>query len=194
MENGINPQKAPLAIIMITLNEGHNMNAVLDNIQNWAEEIFLVDSYSSDNTIDIALERGVHVVQRRFRGFGDQWNFALEKLPIKSPWTMKLDPDERLTDGLKSEIERVIAEDNGVGISVDRRLWFMGRPLPIHQSLLRVWKTGSCRFTDVLVNEHPAVTGPVLTVKGELEHFDSPNLHHWYTAQQKHCPRIREWI
>ena len=82
----------------------HNLEAVLDNIQDWAEEVFIVDSYSSDETVDIALRRGVYVVQRAFQGFGDQWNFALEQLPIKSKWTMKLDPDERLSDELKTEI------------------------------------------------------------------------------------------
>ena len=51
--------------------------------------------------MDIALRHGVYVVQRKFDGFGDQWNFALQ-LPIAAPWTMKLDPDERLTDELKA--------------------------------------------------------------------------------------------
>jgi len=181
-----NSKKVPVAIIMISLNEGHNMKEVLDNIQDWAEEIFLVDSYSSDDTVDIALKRGVHVVQRRFRGFGDQWNFAIQNLPIKLPWTMKIDPDERLTDELKYEIERAITAGNADGISIRRRLWFMGRPLPIRQSLLRVWRTGTCHFTDVLVNEHPVVTGRVLPIDGEMEHHDSPDLHHWYDKQNRY--------
>ena len=86
---------------MITLNEGHNMAAVLENLRGWAQEVFIVDSYSKDDTVDIALKHGAHVVQRQFRGFGDQWNFAMSQLPITAPWTMKLDPDERLTDALK---------------------------------------------------------------------------------------------
>ena len=75
-------QRAPIAVVMITLNEAHNLEAVLDNLQNWAEQVFIVDSYSSDATIDIALRRGVHVVQHAFTGFGEQWNFALQNLPI----------------------------------------------------------------------------------------------------------------
>ena len=59
---------APLAVVIISLNEGHNMEAVLKNIRGWAQEVFLVDSYSQDDTLDIALRYGVHVVQRRFRG------------------------------------------------------------------------------------------------------------------------------
>ena len=95
---------APVAVVMISLNEGHNLEAVLQNLAGWAQEVFLVDSYSQDDTVDIALRHGVQVVQRRFRGFGDQWNFALRELPITAPWTMKLDPDERLSDELKARI------------------------------------------------------------------------------------------
>ena len=57
----------------------------------------------------------MHVVQRRFRDFGDQWNFALRELPITAPWTMKLDPDERISDALKRSIEAAIAEDDSEG-------------------------------------------------------------------------------
>ena len=60
----------PVAVIMISLNEAHNMEAVLQNLRGWAQEIFLVDSYSTDGSVDIALRHGVNVVQRRFRGFG----------------------------------------------------------------------------------------------------------------------------
>jgi hypothetical protein len=62
----------------------------------------------------------------------------------------------------------------------------MGKPLPIKQDILRVWKTGKCKFSDVLVNEHPLVDGDVVHVDGELEHHDSPCLHHWYDKQNKY--------
>lgn len=177
---------AAIAVVMITLNEGHNMQAVLENLRGWAQEVFVVDSYSADDTVDIALRNGAHVVQRQFRGFGDQWNFAMSQLPITAPWTMKLDPDERLTDELKRAIEAAIAADDCTGYSMDRRLWFMGGPLPIRQELVRVWRTGSCRFTDVPVNEHPLVDGPIGKLGGDLEHYDSPDLDHWLDKQNRY--------
>ncbi|NNF77790.1 MAG: glycosyltransferase family 2 protein [Rhizobiales bacterium] len=176
----------PLAVILISLNEGHAMEAVLENLKGWAGEVFLVDSFSTDRTVDIALRHGVHVVQRKFTGFGDQWNFALDELPISMPWTMKLDPDERLTPELKRNIAQAMADGAGDGISFARRLWFMGQPLGVAQDLTRVWKTGCCRFSDVLVNEHPIVKGNVVRVAGELEHHDSPNLHHWFEKQNRY--------
>ena len=175
--------KVPLAVVMISLNESHNMDAVLQNVCGWAQEVFLVDSYSADNTVDIALRHGANVVQRQFRGFGDQWNFAMSQLPITAPWTMKLDPDERLTDAIKRNLADAMAQAVGDGFIVHRRLWFMGCPLPVRHELLRVWKTGSCRFSDVLVNEHPLVDGNLVKVDGDIEHHDSPDLHHWLEKQ-----------
>ena len=177
------PGIAPVAVVMISLNEGHNMEAVLQNLSGWAQEVFLVDSCSKDDTVDIALRYGVHVVQKRFQGFGDQWNFALRELPIQSKWTMKLDPDERLSDELKANLIAAIDRNEADGFTMIRRLWFMGKPLQVHHSILRLWRTGSCRFTDIAVNEHPLVKGCIMAVKGEMAHYDSPDLDHWLEKQ-----------
>jgi hypothetical protein len=180
------PGTAPVAVVMISLNEAHNMDAVLRNLAGWAQQVFLVDSCSADDTVSIALRHGVHVVQRRFKGFGDQWNFALNELPINAPWTMKLDPDERLTDELKASIERLVNHGSQAGIVIQRRLWFIGSVLPVQQPILRVWRTGTCRFTDVAVNEHPLVHGRISNATGYLEHHDSPDLSHWLTKQNRY--------
>ena len=180
------PGSAPVAVLMISLNESHNMKAVLENLRGWAQEVFLVDSYSRDDTVDIALSQGVHVVQRPFRGFGDQWNFALREFPVRAPFTMKLDPDERLSDGLKAGIAAATAQGGWDGLKCYRRWWFMGRPLPIREQILRVWKTGQCRFSDVSVNEHPIVEGIIELVPADLEHLDSPDLDHWFEKQNRY--------
>ena len=171
---------------MISLNEGHNLQAVCDNLNGWAQEVFLVDSYSKDDTIDIALANKVYVVQRRFRDFADQWNFALEHLPITAPWTMKLDPDERITKNLKQQIANAISEDDCEGMSVIHRMWFMGKPMPVRGRFFRIWRTGRGRFSEVAVNEHPSVQGKVIHLNGEIEHHDSPHLHHWLDKQNSY--------
>jgi len=177
-----------IAVVMITLNEAHNLDDALDSLEGWADEVFIVDSYSADNTVDIALRRGVHIVQRAFQGFGDQWNFALDELPITSQWTMKLDPDESLSDELKAAVAAALLKDEyeGYSLTLTRRLWFMGKPLPVKQSLVRIWRTGKCRFTDVPVNEYPIVDGEMGTLSGFLEHLDSPDLQHWYNKQNNY--------
>ncbi len=181
------PGTAPVAVVMISLNEAHNLEAVLQNLQGWAQQVFLVDSFSADDTVDIALRHGVHVVQRPFRGFGDQWNFALRELPITAPWTMKLDPDERLGPGLKQEIEqRVLRETSINGYRVPIRLYFMGQRLGHALCLTRLWRTGAARFSDVLANEHARVEGEEGVLGEEIEHRDSPDLEHWMTKQNRY--------
>jgi glycosyltransferase involved in cell wall biosynthesis len=180
------PGTAPVAVIMISLNEGHNLEAVLQNLAGWAQEVFLVDSYSQDDTVDIALRHGVQVVQRRFKGFGDQWNFALRELPVTTPWTMKLDSDERLSDELKTNLLAAMQQNTGEGFSQERQLWFMGQALPVRQTLIRLWRTGQCRFTDIAVNEHPIVTGRIVHVAGIMAHHDSPDLDHWLEKQNRY--------
>ena len=176
----------PVTVLMLTLNEEHNLPGALQNVAPWATEVFVVDSLSTDRTVDIALEHGAQVVQRPFTNFGDQWNFALS-LPISTPWTLKLDPDERLTPELVEEI-RALVEGEGeiAGYSMRRRLWFMGEPLHVMAPVVRLWRTGKCEFSPDLVNEHPIVDGEVGSLAGVLEHLDSPDLHHWYEKQNRY--------
>lgn len=177
---------APVAVVMISLNEGHNMRAACESLMGWAQEVFLVDSFSQDDTVDIALQYGVHVVQRRFQGFGDQWNFALNHLPVTAPWTMKLDPDERLTDKLKLEIKQTLKDTEGDGYNLNIRLIFMTKPLPIRLSFLRLWRTGQAYMSEVAVNEHIIVSGKILNLKNDIEHHDSPDLDHWLEKQNRY--------
>lgn len=178
--------KDSLAVVMITLNEAHNLERSIKNLKGWADEIFIVDSYSQDKTVDICLQHNIPIIQKPFLNFGDQWNFALNSLEIKSSWVMKIDPDEFLSDDLKQSIKLNINKDKFDGFYVNRRLWFMNRPLPINQKILRVWRKGACKFTDSLVNEYPVVEGLLSECKGEMRHYDSPNLEHWISKQNKY--------
>lgn len=175
----------PVTVVMISLNEAHNMQAVLDNLAGWAAAVILLDSYSKDATVSLALARGVRVYQRRFRGFGDQWNAALA-LPVTTPWTMKLDPDERLSDELKESLATLMRGGAADSIDVRRHLHFMGRRMPVSGWLTRVWRTGTCRFSAVQVNEYPLVDGVNVRARGALDHMDSPDLDHWLEKQNRY--------
>lgn len=180
-------QKVPISVIMLTLNEEYHLPEAIENVKPWAEEIFIVDSCSTDRTVDIALEHDVKIVQRPFTNFGDQWNFAIEGLPIKTPWAMKLDPDERVTAELVEEMSRIVQSENSChGYWIPRLLWFMGKPLHVFADVLRLWRTGKCHFSDVIVNEHPLIDGKVGRLKGIIEHYDSPDLNHWWDKQNRY--------
>jgi glycosyltransferase involved in cell wall biosynthesis len=177
----------PITVISLTLNEEYHLPGIIQNVKPWAEEMFIVDSCSTDRTVDIALKQRVKIIQRRFTNFGDQWNFAIERLPIKTQWTMKLDPDERVTAELMEEIGGVAKSENLCdGYWIPRRLWFMGKPLSVFTDVLRLWRTGKCHFSDVIVNEHPLIHGKVGKLEGIIEHYDSPNLDRWIDKQNRY--------
>lgn len=180
------PAPLPLAVVMLSRDEAHNLDAVAANLAGFASEVWLLDSYSTDGTVERAIGHGFKVWQRRFAGFGEQWNFAVNRLPITQPWTMKLDPDERIGDDLKASIAAVIGADQADGFSLDRQLWFSGTRLGHRQRILRGWRTGACRFTAVAVNEHPIVEGRIDHAAGTMEHHDSPNLDHWFAKQNRY--------
>jgi len=181
-----NKGNTPIAVLMITLNEGHNLEDMIKQLNNWASEIFVLDSFSNDNTLEILKKYKVVYKQRIFSNFGDQWNYALKCFQIQSRFTMKLDPDERLTKELKDEITINLKVNNYDGYYFDRVLFFMGKKLPIKQEVTRIWRTGKAKFTDVLVKETPIVDGSIHKLENKLLHMDSPNLEHWYAKQNKY--------
>jgi glycosyltransferase involved in cell wall biosynthesis len=176
--------KLPVSIIMLTLNEQEHLPEVLDNILPWAQGVFILDSLSTDRTVDIALAHGVTVVQCPFTNFADQWNWALDHFDVQTPWTMKLDPDERVSSAFVEELAQLFREGPRHGAYMfQRRLWFMGRPLNQLEWVVRIWRTGQAHFSSVLVNEHPIMTTPVAQLKQPLEHLDTRNLHDWFAKQ-----------
>ena len=187
-------KKPSISVIFITKNEEYHISAAIENVRDIAEEVFVVDSGSTDGTVDLAEKAGAKVLHHAFEGFGAQWNWALENCPIKTDWTMKMDPDERLSEELKDEIAETIASPGAtVGFSFDRVLWFMGRRLSgVRNEVLRIWRTGKCRFTDVSVNEYPLIDGEKKKLAGTMDHFDSSDLGHWLDKQNLYTTKEAE--
>ncbi|MGB1012838.1 MAG: glycosyltransferase family 2 protein [Nannocystaceae bacterium] len=176
-----------LTVIILTLDEQDNLPKALLSIQGLAAKVFVLDSGSTDDTVSVALAGGATVLQRRFRHYGDQWRWALKNLPIETDWVMKLDADERVSPQLADELRALGATTPQRGFIVPIRLWFMGRPLHAKIDFLtRVWRNGAASMTDVLVNEHLEVDGPVGHLNGVLEHHDSPTLERWYAKQNRY--------
>lgn len=179
-------KKLPITVIAMTLDEEDHLPDYLDHVLGFAEDVFIVDSLSRDRTVQIAREKGVKLVQRPFTSFGDQWNFAVTRLPIRTPWVMKLDPDERCDDGLLQAIERVLGDDRHSGWLLPFQLYFFNKPLPVFHKHPRLWRHGTCRYESVLVNEHPIIDGAIGEItrrSGVVRHLDTKNLHRWFEKQ-----------
>ena len=178
--------KLPITVVILTINDEPHLPELLDSIQPYVEDIFIVDSRSTDRTVDIALERGVKIVQRAFTTPPEQYAWAFKNLPIKTEWLFSMDQDERFSPSLVEELKTLFAKgipDDVDGYTVKWRLWFMGKPLHAITDTFRLMRTKKCHVTDVSCNEHFVVPGKILHMRGVLEHKDVLNLHEWYEKQ-----------
>jgi glycosyltransferase involved in cell wall biosynthesis len=180
-------EKAPLSVLVPTLNEELNLPECLDSVA-WADEVFVVDSFSTDRTVEIARERGAQVIQHPFDGYSRQKNWALDTLPFRHEWVLILDADERVTPELHTEIEQLLlplpsrGESRGegyvppMGYYVNRRLIFMGRWIRYagwYPSWnLRFFRHRLGRYDNREVHEHLVLQGPAGYLRHDLLHLD----------------------
>src|SRR5947199_7878742 len=95
--------KAQIAVIILTYNEALHLPRALRHIQSFARQIFVVDSYSSDDTVEIARSFGAEVLQHPFQNQARQFQWAMENAPITTEWVMRLDADEIIEADLSEE-------------------------------------------------------------------------------------------
>ena len=152
-----------ISVIILTLNEERHIARVMQNAQKFARTVYVVDSYSTDRTVELATEMGAVAVRHEFQSHAKQFQWALDNLPITTEWVLRLDADEYLTDKLIDEIEcRLPATPSGVNGYTLRCLYnFMGREINhgiIPLVLLRLFRYGKARIEDKLMDEHIYLT------------------------------------
>ena len=124
-------KKAPVSLLIPCKNEEHNIARCIQSVQ-WVDEIFVVDSQSSDKTIAIAESLGAEVVQFHFKGgWPKKKNWALAKLPFSHEWVLILDADECLPPEAEEEVRKIVTnpEEKHAGYWINRRYFFLGKPL-----------------------------------------------------------------
>jgi glycosyltransferase involved in cell wall biosynthesis len=183
----------PVSILIPTRNEEKNIAKCLESVA-WADEVYVVDSSSTDRTADIAKSHGASVVQFSWDGKGPRKkNWALDHLPWKHEWVLVVDADEEVTPPLQKEIgEAASRPSKYAGFLVPYHFYFLGRLLR-HGAPLRklvLFKHRSARFEQILVpevtaydvelHEHPVVRGRVGTLGSPMLHHDCENLHHHF--------------
>jgi glycosyltransferase involved in cell wall biosynthesis len=183
-----------LSVIIMTFNEEENVGSAIESVRGWAREIFVVDSFSVDRTIEVATGYhgdGVHIIQHEFENYSAQWNWALSALPITSNWILKLDADERATPEFKEEVSEVLdsVPDDLEGIYFRRVNFFMGKALRWSGMLsfdLRLWRRGRGQFDGREVNEHLIVDGKTLQLSSIVEHHDTKSLSDWWDKHNRY--------
>src|SRR5687767_10601670 len=184
---------ADVAVIVLTYNEEINIAQALDSVAGWAREMFIVDSFSTDRTLEIARPYGCHVTQHKFDHYARQRNFALDELPIRSEWVLFLDADEWLPDALKQEISTVLATGPAAnGFYLNRRLIWMGRWIRrgyYPSWILRLFRHAHGRCDDRAVNEQIIVDGPTAHLRHDFIHEDRKSVSDWVAKHNAYATR-----
>lgn len=173
--------------LVLTYNEAPNIGRTLERLK-WAREILIVDSFSTDETLEIA--RGfpqVRVVQRVFDTFAGQCNFGLQQ--IQTPWVLSLDADYLLSPQVVDEIARLEEGAPVAGYSARFRYCIHGRPLrsTLYPPRTVLYRRDKARYRDEGHGHRVQISGPVRRLVGWIDHDDRKPLDRWFHEQCRYA-------
>ncbi len=193
--------KIPISVLIPAKNEQANLPACLNSLEP-ADEIFLVDSQSSDRTVEIAESYGAQVVQFHFNGYWPKKkNWSLENLPFRNEWVLIVDCDERITPDLWQEMAVAIQNGDYTGYYLNRRVFFLGKWIRFGGKYpdwnLRLFRHKMGRYEnlgtegvpntgDNEVHEHVVLPSKVGYLKNDMIHEDFRDIFHWIERHNRY--------
>lgn len=196
-----NPAKIPISVLIPAKNEAANLPACLDSVAR-ADEIFVVDSQSSDRSVEIAEKHGAKVVQFHFNGsWPKKKNWALENLPFANEWVLIVDCDERITPELWDEIAVAIQNPEFEGYYLNRKVFFLGTWIRHGGKYpdwnLRLFKHKQGRYENLSteevpntgdneVHEHVILSSQVGYLKNDMLHEDFRDIYEWLARHNRY--------
>ncbi|SNS62455.1 Glycosyltransferase involved in cell wall bisynthesis [Bacillus sp. OK838] len=188
---------ADITAIILTKNENKNIVACLESIKGFAKRAIVVDSGSTDNTIELAKSRGADIFYNEFKYYAQQFNWGIDNTNITTKWILRLDADERFTPELCKEAEMFMtkhANDDVNGITMEAWLYFLGKRLKHGASKKRklmIFKRGIGRIEDRKRDAHTVLSkGRSIALKERFLHHDFKDInsfitkYNWYATRE----------
>lgn len=180
-----------ISILILTLNEEANLPRCLDAI-SWADDVLVVDSFSTDRTVDVAESHGARVLQRHFDDFAGQRNFGLQEGGLRHEWVLHLDADEVVTPELRDEMFQVIEDESRDAYRVPSKMMLQGQWLrhagmyPTYQ--VRLGRRDALSFVQVGHGQREALPPErVGTLEHPLVHYSfSKGLEDWFEKHNRY--------
>lgn len=163
-------------------NEAHNIEAVLDSVK-WCDEIVIVDSFSTDNTVELAKKYTSRILQREYVNSANQKNWAIPQ--AENEWILLVDADERVTPELKQEIQFILSQEEikSVAFSIGRKNFFLGKEIKYsgwqRDKVIRLFKRDTCRYEEKHVHAEIITSGNVGKLKNKLLHYTYKDIFHY---------------
>lgn len=186
-----------ISVIILTYNEEKHIERCIRSLKPFVKDIFIVDSYSTDRTLEIAESLGAKVYQNKWVNYATQFQWGLDNCPIKTKWVMRMDADEYVEPELAQEIYKAIGElpDNIKGIYLKRKYYFQGKWIrwggvyPL--ILLRIWQHGYGRIEQRWMDEHIILSegDTILIEKGNIVDDNKNNITWWIDKHNKYATR-----
>lgn len=185
-----------VSAIIICKNEEQFIAGAIESLL-WADEVLLVDSYSTDSTLEIARQYPVKILQRPFDNYSRQRNWAIDQ--ATQPWVLMLDADERIPADLQQEIVQLLqANPPQPAYQISRKNFFMGERVRFsgwqNDRVVRLFDKAQCRYSDKQVHEVLQVPGRTGKLSHRMEHhtyrslphyLDKWNQYSWLAAKDK---------
>ncbi|MFC0183639.1 Glycosyltransferase involved in cell wall bisynthesis [Pseudarcicella hirudinis] len=188
-----------LSVIILTLNEEKHIERCLKSLFAITDKIFIVDSGSTDRTVEIAEALGAKVAKNTWVNYAQQFNFGIENNPFKTKWLMRMDCDEYILPELASEINEELSgiSEDVSGLYISRRVIFMGKWMKrggfYPMWLLRIWRSNQGICEESWMDEHIKLfQGKTIKLKNDLVDHNLNNLTWW--TQKHNLYAIREVI
>lgn len=192
----MNTFKLPVTAIILTFNEKLNLKSCLDSIKEFVDDIIVVDSFSIDNTLDIAKSYTNKVYQNHFINQAKQFIWAIANTDIKNEWILRIDADERWTNEGFDELKKIIENNSADGVYVKMKIFFMGRWIKhggfYPNYFLRVYKKSLGKMEDRWMDEHIKVNGKTLISNIDVieSNYDrQQNISLWTDKHNKYSTR-----
>lgn len=187
----------PISLVVLTHNEARNVAGCLDSAAGFSDR-HVLDSGSADDTCEIATRHGATVHHNPFTGFGDQRNWAIDRIDTRHDWQLHLDADERLTPEAIAEMAAAVSRDGGLGgFYVPSKLMFAGRWLryaggyPTYQ--VRLFHKGRLRFCNHGHGQREVTNAPLGRLREPYLHFAfSHGLDRWFAKHAIYARREAE--
>jgi glycosyltransferase involved in cell wall biosynthesis len=192
-----------LSIVVLSFNETVNLPRLFKSIEPLRCETFVVDSGSTDGTQDLVRTHGAGLVEHPFESHARQWSWALENLPLKTPWVLALDADQSLTPKAVDEIRKLFSDPgrltNVNGIYICRRQMFRGQWIRhggyYPKYLLKAFRRSEVFFdSHDLVDHHFYVNGRTSLLEGDLieENTKEDDLAFWVSKHIRYAKLLAE--
>ena len=179
-----------LTAIVTTFDEAANIGECLEAL-DFADEVLVVDSFSTDGTSELARQQGARVLQHEYLSPAAQKNWAIPQ--AANEWVMMVDADERVTPELAEEIGRTIGAAGHDGYEIKRRSFFLGHEIR-HSGwqndwVLRLFRKGCGHYAEREIHEQLAIDGPVGRLRGRLIHYSYRTMDDYWRKLRRYA----EW-